>query len=523
MEFLIRNSSIIQSILTVLGSLGVMVFVWKSRPGLPRRKWPNTMFRFLALGLLCIFLALATYQARWQLFGFFSSEFLRVQRGFDPRDDILGTRFHRGEILDWKHRPLARDVKEDKRLIRDYPLGAAAVHTVGYTHPVYGLSGLEKRLDSILMGRTIQTPSDALRLTANIFTHRTLRGNPLVLTLDRELQQAAWDALRGYSGAIVALDPRNGAIRAMVSRPGYHPETLNATTWDRLLNRTDSPFLNRACQGLYPPGSTFKPLVALAALDAGRNPVFNCTRAGFNCGPADPVVRDYDHYHKKAFQGHGSINMSEALTESCNVYFAQLAADLTAETILQMARTAGLDRAPVFSGPAIPVEAGRLPKHDTWHTARTARLGIGQDDLLLTPLHMALLAGAIGNGGVIYQPRLVEGEDVVMWKRLAAKRVANRVSRMMIKVVETGTGQQAQVTGIVVGGKTGTAENSGARSHALFICFAPWPKPAIAIAVVAENAGLGGRVAAPMAAQIIQAADSQGLLEDIEVFHGTTQ
>jgi len=245
-EFFAKFSDIIQMGLTLTGILFLLIFFLKSSS--PKEKWPNAMFKTMATGLILLYLSLGIYQAKWQLFGFFSSDFLRVQRGFDPRDDILGIRFHRGKIVDWKHRPLAIDRKLDGKLHREYSLGAAAVHTVGYDNPIFGNSGLEKALDSVLMGRSVQTPADALRLAANIFFHRKLRGNPVVLTLDKDLQETAWTALKGHSGAVVVIDPRDGSIRAMTSRPGYDPARLDRVSWKALLARKDSPLLNRACQ-----------------------------------------------------------------------------------------------------------------------------------------------------------------------------------------------------------------------------------------------------------------------------------
>ncbi|HPQ38796.1 MAG TPA: penicillin-binding transpeptidase domain-containing protein [bacterium] len=518
-QFLLENAGLIQGILTIISSGFICLLVWKSRIQRPDTSSPSRMFRIHS-GILAVLIVLIPgYQARWQLFGFFSSGFLRVQRGFDPRDDILGTRFHRGDLLDWKHRILATDIKTGEELHRHYPLGAATVHAVGYVSSIYGASGLEQELDSALMGRSVQTPADVFRLTANVFFHQKLRGNPVVLTIDRDLQAAAHKLLADQPGAIVALDPRDGSIRAMVSSPGFDPGRLDRNHWNTLQHRRDSPFLNRVCQGLYPPGSTFKPMVAAAAVSREILPVFVCGSDGFDCGPADPRVRDYEHYARKGFQGHGRLNLAEAMAESCNVYFAQLAVRLTAETILHDARNAGFDDKIPFAGPGLPVSGGRLPERSRWPVARTARLGIGQDDLLLTPLHLALYSGAIGQGGMMFRPKLVEGRETILWKRLMDHRTANRVARMMIKVVETGTGQHARVAGIVVGGKTGTAENAGEQSHAMFIGFAPWPDPALAIAVVVEEGGLGGRRAAPIAGKLVSTADSLGLLEDREIIH----
>lgn len=516
--YLMDHGGWIQIILTVLCTGFIYLFYWRTWTADRKKASPSgPMFRIHAWTLVVLVLLLMGYQARWQLFGFFSSDFLRVQRGFDPRDDILGTRFHRGDILDWKHRILATDVKTGGSLQRQYPLGAGAVHAVGYASSIYGTSGLEQALDPVLMGRAVQTPSDAFRLAANVIFHRKLRGNPVVLTIDKDLQETAWELMEGKRGAVVALDPRDGSIRALVSTPAFHPGQLDRSHWRTLQQRNDSPFLNRVCQGLYPPGSTFKPLVAAAALSRDDAPVFICGPAGFDCGPADPRVRDYEHYARAGFKGHGRLNLSEALAESCNVYFAQLAVHLGAETILKDARNAGFDAKIPWAGPGLPVSSGRLPERTNWPKARTARLGIGQDDLMLTPLHLAMYAGAVGQGGLMFRPKLVEGSETILRQKVMDHRTANRLARMMIKVVETGTGQRARVTGIVVGGKTGTAENAGDRSHALFVGFAPWPSAALAVVVVIEEGGLGGRHAAPVAGQLIARADELGLLEDREI------
>ena len=520
-SLIVNNIHSIRFWLTLVAIGQMIIFIWKTRSkslhqGLTRP------FHTASITICIVFLLLIGYQARWQLFGFFSSDFLRVQRGFDPRGEILGTRFHRGSILDKNHAPLALDTKAEGLLTRQYPLAEAAVHIIGYNHPRYGSAGMEKTLDSILMGRAVRTPADAFRLAANVFFHRTLRGNPVVLTLDRDLQEAAWEALGRNNGAIIILNPRNGGIRAMVSRPGFNPESLTPDRWNSLVDRKDSPFLNRATHGLYPPGSTFKPLVAATALNHQINPVFICGPGGFDCGPADPRVKDHAHYSNPAFKGHGTLNLAEALSVSCNVYFAQLAVELTASSILDAAQEAGLNQPVEFKGASPGGSSGRLPDRSKWQVARTARLGIGQDDILVTPLHMALLAGAVGHGGLMVHPRIVETEEPVQWKQLFDQRIANQVARMMIKVVETGTGQSAKVTGIVVGGKTGTAENAGSRSHALFICFAPWPRPSLAMAIIIEQGGMGGQVAAPIAAAMIRRADELGLLEDSEEYRGNT-
>jgi penicillin-binding protein A len=519
MKTTFANIYVLRSGLTLAGICVLLVFLLKSRTA-SRDQPLSRSFRVASIFAGCVFILLAGYQARWQLFGFFSSDFLRVQRGFDPRGDILGVRFHRGSLLDRRHIPLAYDSKTDMSINRLYPLGEAAVHILGYNHAKYGSSGMEKVLDPLLMGRAVKTPADVFRLAGNVFFHRTLRGNPVVLSLDRDLQLAAWDLLSGKTGSIVVVDPRDGSIRAMASRPGFDPGKLDDGLWASLRASAGSPFLNRAAQGLYPPGSTFKILVAATAVERQRSPVYRCGPGGFDCGPADPRVKDHAHYSNPGFEGHGNLNLAEALTVSCNVYFAQLAVDLTAPVILETAARAGLNARVPFTGPSLNGARAQLPERSKWHVARTARLGIGQDDILVTPLHLALLAGAIGNGGMLFRPKLVETQMPVLWDRIFDQRTAHQVARMMIKTVETGTAGGAKVQGIVVGGKTGTAESAGRRSHALFVCFAPWPRPALAMAVVIEHGGMGGLAAAPLAAELIRRADDLGLLEDGDIYHG---
>lgn len=516
---IIANIYEIRLILTIIaiGALGVFLFRVRF---FDKNSAPVPASRTVSIFVCSVFVLMAGYQARWQLFGFFSSDFLRVQRGFDPRGEILGERFHRGSLVDRNHVPLAMDTKADQQLKRLYPLGEAGAHVLGYNHPKFGSSGMEKTLDSFLMGRSVQTPADVFRLIGNAFFHRTLRGNPVVLTLDHDLQLAAWELLSGKIGSIVALDPRDGSIRALVSRPGFDPEKIDDAVWRHLLKSSDSPFLNRATHGMYPPGSTFKILAAATAIEKQFDPVYKCDPSGFDCGPADRRVKDHSHYSNPGFAGHGNLNLAEALSVSCNVYFAHLAVDLTAPVILESASRFGLNARVPFAGPSPGVARGRLPERSKWHIARTARLGIGQDDTLVTPLHLASMAGAIGNGGMLFRPKLVESQMPELWDRVFEQRTAHQVARMMIKAVETGTGHAAKIPGVVVGGKTGTSESTGRKSHALFVCFAPWPRPALAVAVVIEHGGMGGTVAAPIAAHLIQRADSLGLLEDKEIHRG---
>jgi penicillin-binding protein A len=464
-----------------------------------------------------LFIALLSYQARWQMFGFLDPEFLRVQRGFDTRGDLVGCRFHRGAILDATGVPLASDETDGSRLTRHYPLGPSALHLVGYHDAIFGSTSLEKCLDSQLMGRRIDGVKDFFRLLSNSFVHRTLRGNPVRLTIHGILQQKAYELLEGRKGAIVAVDPRNGAVLTMVSSPGFDPNNLTPERFRRLRNQSDFPFMNRSTHGRYPPGSTFKSLVALKALELDLHPEYRCGPEGFECGHGQPAVHDYQYYamqeKDELFPGHGMLNLDRALVLSCNVFFAKLGVSLGSDRLREVACQAGFDQVISPAGPGLPSLAGHVPLEPDLPVARMARFAIGQDELLTTPLHLALTAAALGSHGIIYRPKYLLEQEPVMWKPLTTIRTATETARKMIQVVEFGTGQKARIPGIIVGGKTGTAENTSGTSHALFIGFAPWPGPTIALAVVIEQGGAGGREAAPIAAQLFSKAEEIGLFD----------
>jgi len=514
----VMQSSAVMPLLKWGGSVGfsllLIFFFWRVyRAHHVKIKFSVPGITILPWLMLCI---LGLYQARWQMFGFMDAEFLRVQRGFDPRGDLIGNRFYRGKIFDANGELLASDHQKDSHLIRVYTTGAASVHVLGYHHPIFGATGLERALDKTLMGRSIHSMSDLFRLLGNGFVHRKLRGNPVQLTIYKALQETAAGILKDRKGAITAVDPRNGAVLLMASSPGFNPANLSSSYFDQLRNQTDSPFLNRATHGLYPPGSTFKVLVALQALLKDIDKSYFCGPEGFVSAADEPVLHDYEHYvmeeKGQTFHGHGQLSLDPALDKSCNVFFSKLSQDLGPEALLEMAQTAGLHREILPVKPGLKSKSGNLPDIRSFTGARTARFAIGQDDLLVTPLHLALIAGALGHEGTIYHPRYVKNTEPEPWLQLAEPRYATEIARKMIHIVEFGTGRRARIPQIIVGGKTGTAENTTGKSHALFIGFAPWPVPTMAISVIIEQSGTGGSVAAPAAAEIFAKADKLGIL-----------
>ncbi len=349
-----------------------------------------------------------------------------------------------------------------------------------------------------------------------------LPGNDLVLTINRELQRVAWNALKGRPGAIVVLDPNNGEILSLVSSPAYNPNlfagSLSKEEWLSLKGDLLHPLTNRAIQGQYAPGSAFKVITAIAALERGiasRDKKFSCSGAfPFK----DRVFRCWKE------EGHGTLDLKEAIIHSCDVYFYQLGLETGVDNIVDFSKRFGLGKATGID--LFEEEKGLLPHRRwrenslsrEWFEGDTINLSIGQGYLLVTPLQMANLISVVASGGKLYRPYLVkrilspEGEVIKEVKPRLIKEIRLKkenldfLRKSLCGVVnELGTGWRAKVKGIEVAGKTGTAENPLGEDHAWFIGFAPCREPKIALAVLVEHGGMGGEVAAPIAKKIFEA------------------
>lgn len=410
----------------------------------------------------------------------------------------------RGQITDIQGKVLAISKLSEKEYKREYPYHAVFAHVIGYDSSKYGKTGIEGIYDGYLSGQI--NPERRLGAISQLFSQGT--GNTLTLTVNADLQQAAYQALGSKRGAIVAMSPKTGAILAMVSRPSFDPNTLD-TDWKSISQAESSPLLNRAAQGLYPPGSILKVLVAQAALaehlaDSKRQFICN---GSLKIG-ADYVLPESNN------QAHGKVSLNQALAESCNVTFGQLSLDLGRTKMAKYFEHYGF--AQQLSGD-IQETASKLPDFSQLSDGDLAQTGIGQGSLLVTPLRMAMLASAFANQGTIMKPYLVQKitapdgsilNDTApeKWLSPVNSKEAAQVADMMISVINEGTGTAAALRGVQVAGKTGTAENPHGLPHAWFIGFAPADNPEIAIAVIIENAGSGGKVAAPVARQVLQQA-----------------
>lgn len=500
--------------LTVLALLALLALLARQRSarGRPIAPW-------LSFGIPLLFGLVWLHQGWWQLAGFTQPQFMRFLRRYDRRPDAAEVRPIRGRILDARGEPLAFDdpaVPGQRR----YPLGAAVAHPVGFLHPRFGSFGLESVADAWLSGYALATPEERRRFGQNLIGLDRVRGNDLRLTIVANLQRAVADLLIGQRGAIVVLRPADGAVLALVSAPAFDPEDPSAAL---AADPEEAPMVNRALLGLYPPGSTFKIATAGLALENGFRGSLDCPGEGFVPQAGTRPIRDHEFYaalrEGRVWAGHGRLDLREAFVKSSNVFFAQVGTRIPPAQFADLGRRLRLEEAwVVFEGPdgRIATRAVQGLGGGEWGPGRRAQVAIGQGSLLVTPLHMAVLAGAVANEGLAWQPRLWADAEPVGLGRFFKRDTARILRTLMLDVVRRGTGRRAAVEGIEVAGKTGTAQNPRGADHAWFAGFAPFERPTIAFAVLVEHGGSGGVAAAPLAARLVRAAAEQGLLDGPE-------
>ncbi|HEY6239862.1 MAG TPA: penicillin-binding protein 2 [Burkholderiales bacterium] len=456
------------------------------------------------------------------------------------------------------------------RPFRQYPLGEVASHVVGYLGRIddrdvdriddtdqsanykgtdhIGKTGLEQSYERELHGTTgfeqVETDAGGRIVPGRSGAQLAPRtapapGNNLSLTLDIKLQEAAERAFGDNRGALVAIEPSTGGILAFVSKPGYDPnffiDGIDPVNWDALNNSPDKPLNNRALTGLYPPGSTFKPYMALAALELGkRTPSQTIFDPGY-------FIFGNNRFRDDKAGGHGYVDMYKSIVESCDTYYYMLANDLGIDAMSRFIGQFGFgsrtgvdiegEAAGVLPSPEWKVKRFRKPEQQRWYPGETISIGIGQGYNSYTPLQLAQAVAALANDGVIYRPHFVNYvENPKTGERSYAEpqpiktiplkdRNLELIKRAMVGVNKEGTGARAFAgAGYTSAGKTGTAQvialkqnekysdatvTERLRDHALFIAFAPVDSPKIALAVVVENAGFGARAAAPVARKVL--------------------
>ncbi|MCF6459795.1 peptidoglycan D,D-transpeptidase FtsI family protein [Clostridium sp. Cult3] len=446
--------------------------------------------------VICIlFVSLIVYLSYFQVF---KAEAV-VNNSYNKRLWINEEKILRGSIIDRNGKILAYSEKTGDTYKRLYNYGNLYSHLIGYSYREYGKVGLELEYNNILLNISESTPLNELK---NIVIPNT-EGNTLKLTIDHHVQEYSRNMLKGKKGAVVAMNPTTGEIYSMVSVPDFNPSTLKEN-WNDIMEDGDSPFLNRATSGLYTPGSVFKVITTIAALETqGLDLEYECKGSTKIDGY---VLKDYGG------KAHGKVNLEEALVRSCNSYFAEKGVEIGKDKIGEVADRFMINRAIPFD---LPTAKSTFPYKGNIGKTDVAAASIGQGKVLVTPLNMAMIASGIANKGEIMKPILVkeaispEGKIVrTNHPETLSKGMdifaANEIKNMMVEVVRRGTGTNASIKNVRVAGKTGTAENPSGKTHAWFIGFAPADDPKIAIAVVLEEDGTtGGKTAAPIARNII--------------------
>lgn len=481
------------------------------------------------------------------------SETIRT-RGSRTRKKLKGGLTLREAALIESHRLDLPGVVVQPEFQRNNPQGPYAAHVIGYVGEVserqmskkgfeglrqgsiVGQYGVEHEYDYLLRG---QAGSKLIEVDALGHEKRTISvdkpqaGHDLYLTIDFDLQQLAEELLGVEAGAIVALDPKTGETLALASRPSFDPNALSrglsSKVWQNILQDTRHPLTNRAIQGLYPPGSTFKIIMAAAALETNAVDISDTIQCGGRFRFGRRTYRDW-----KA-SGHGTVNLHKAMTHSCDVYFYKMGHRLGIETIAKYSRLFGLGKKTGIDLPSerpgiVPsAEWKKKARGEPWYPGETISVSIGQGFVTVTPIQMAQVIATISNNGVAHQPQLIRGVrrrntgQIETWPKPQATRLGlnptfvEGIQRSLASVVSEGTARRANSPLVTVAGKTGTSQVVALRTdkekdipkkfrdHAWFVSYAPFENPQIAVAVLAEHSGHGGSAAAPLARELIEA------------------
>lgn len=405
----------------------------------------------------------------------------------------------RGSILDRNDQVLAYSEIGEKSNPRYYKYGRIYSHIIGYSYREYGKAGLELSYNNDLLD--IQNKS-VIGEIKNLVLPRSV-GNNLKLTIDHGLQEKAHSLLKGKKGAIVVMNPKTGEIYSMVSLPDFNVSDLNKD-WDNIIEDDEKPLVNRATQGLYPPGSIFKIITASAILDnIDISPDYICKGS-----------TKIDGYKISDYQGkaHGVIDLDQAFAKSCNTYFAEKSLIIGGQSLGEAGDRYMVNKKIDFD---LGVSTSTFFYKGNLNDTEIASSAIGQGKVLVTPLNMAMMAASVANEGRMMKPILVKkilnskGQIIKTFNSgLLSQSVnhvtASRLKEMMLESVRTGTARNARIKNITVAGKTGTAENASGMDHAWFVGFAPYDDPKFAVAVLVEEAAsTGGQAAAPIARELI--------------------
>ncbi len=405
----------------------------------------------------------------------------------------------RGNILDRDGEILAYSKKEGETSKRYYPYKNLYSHLIGYSYRQYGKVGLENEYNSELLDLNEENALDELK---NLVLPKS-EGNDIRLTIDHNVQEKSRKLLKGKKGSIITMNPKTGEIYSMVSLPDFDPSDLD-NEWKGIIEDEDRPLFNRSIQGLYEPGSIFKIITTTAISETfGIDKNYTCTGKITVDGY---TVNDYGGY------SHGDIDLKAAFKDSCNPYFVEKSLLLGKDKLGEVADRYMINKDIPFD---LSVKKSSFDYEKSMNKNEIAASGIGQGNVLVTPLNMALMTSSIANNGKMVKPSLVKEivekngkivpvNDIEVLSNVTSDGIAKDLREMMREVVVSGTGKNASIKNVELAGKTGTAENASGSSHSWFVGFAPYEDPKLVVAVILEEEGAtGGKAAAPIARDMI--------------------
>lgn len=460
--------------------------------------------KVLVVFLVC-FIGIISYITYFEMF---KAEEI-VESPYNRRLQAERNSILRGTIYDRDMIALTESEKvDDLNQVRTYTGGKAFAHVIGYANPRYGITGLEKEYDSILIGKEAM---DLSKLIESITEEEEKVGYSIRTTLDYGLQKKAYELLGNDRGSVVAINPQSGEVLTMVSTPSFDPNNLEEN-WQKINNDKDIPLYNRATLGMYPPGSTFKVITAVSALEnlpGIKNKKFN--------DEGILVFNDNESLSNYGGTSYGNIDLKKAFYKSSNVVFGTLGIDLGNKALKATAEK-------FYFNNDIPskdfnIKKSRFPNLKENELGNMAQGAIGQGEVLVTPVQMALATAAIANDGVMMRPYLVKdilkpnGDSIKKtepekFQQVTTVENAQTVKNYMRATVTSGTGGSAALNSVEVSGKTGTADTArqGEKPHSWFVGFAPYENPKIAVAVIVENGGVGSGRAAEITREVIREA-----------------
>lgn len=451
----------------------------------------NRRIILVLVGFCILFVGLVAYLSFFQVF---KAEAVK-NNSYNKRLWINEENVLRGSIIDRNGNTLAYSEKNEDTNTRYYKYGNLYSHIIGYSYREYGKAGLELEYNNVLLDISENAAINELK---NLVLPTSV-GNDIRLTIDHSSQEKARSLLNGRKGSVVLMNPTSGEIYAMVSLPDFNTSNLN-DNWKEITESPDSPFLNRATQGLYTPGSIFKIVTTLSAIESlDIDLEYECEGSTNIDGY---ILKDYNE------RAHGELDLHGAFVKSCNTYFGEKSLKIGKERFGSVADRFMINQKIDFD---LPVKESQFPYKGNVGDTELAASAIGQGKVLATPLNMAMMASAIANDGQMVRPILVKEiinkdgritraitTDVI--STVTGPSIANEIKDMMVEAVASGTGTNASIRNVTVAGKTGTAENPSGNAHSWFVGFAPADNPRLAVAVILEEAGTtGGQGAAPIA------------------------